>query len=260
MTKNDATDSGDVTAIERIDMDNSQDPLQIALHQQRYDFALNLITREDSVLEIGTGTGGFSNTLAAHCRSYTGLEFDAAACDATRKRLDGRGMVVQGDAQAMPFANEAYSVIVCLEVLEHLTDYRKGVREIWRCLKPGGHAIISVPYRRRGGKSDINPYHLYEPGEEELVGAFRCHFGNVERWYHYFEETPLMTAARALHLRRILGLGSMYRDLSLGLPGAVSKIKIGPEKTGYRLGLLIAASRRKACPENVPQASNLAGK
>jgi len=253
MMKNDTTGSGGITAIERIDMEHCQDPLQLVLHQQRYDFVLNLIAREDTVLEIGTGTGGFSKTLTAHCLSYTGVEFDTAACDATRKLVDGRGVVVQGDAQALPFANETFSVIVCLEVLEHLADYRKGVREIWRCLKAGGRAIVSVPYRRRGGKSDINPYHLYEPGEQELADALRCHFETVETWYQYFEETALMTAARTLHLRRILGFESRYRDLSLGLPGAVSKIRIAREKTGYRLGLLIKASQRKAHPENIPQ-------
>jgi ubiquinone/menaquinone biosynthesis C-methylase UbiE len=243
--KNDATEAGNVTAMERIDMEDCQDALQVALHQQRYDFVLKHIHREDIVLEIGTGTGAFSKTLVARCISYTGLEFDAAACEITRRRLEGRGVVVQGDAQALPFATQTYSAIVCLEVLEHLADYRKGVREIYRCLKSDGRAIISVPYRRRGGKSTINPYHLYEPGEAELVAAFKSHFSKVQTWYQYFEETAFMTAARLFHLRRVLGLTSVYRDLSRGLPSAISKIRIGPEGTGCRLGLLISASQPK---------------
>ena len=163
-------------AVERLDLEQSNDRLQVALHQQRYDFVLARLRPEDCVLEVGTGTGGFSRMVAGRCKEFTGLEFDASACGLTRSRLQGRGAVFQGDAQAMPFPSRAFSVVVCLEVLEHLEDYRRAVGEIHRCLKPDGRAMISVPYRRRGGPNPGNRFHIYEPGERELVAAFSKYF------------------------------------------------------------------------------------
>jgi len=233
------------TVVERLDCENSQDALQVFLHQQRYDFTLGRIDPQDAVLEIGTGSGVFSTILARHCLSYTGLEFDTEACDLTRARLNGRGTLVQGDAQALPFASESCSAAVCLEVLEHLPDYRKAVREIHRCLRPEGRAIISVPYRKHGGRNPLNPFHLYEPGEAELIEVFRQFFGKVDVWYQYFEETPVMTAARILRLRRVLGLASVYRSLAFGDPSALKSVKIGNRGKGMNFTLLLVASDRK---------------
>jgi hypothetical protein len=106
-------------------------------------------------------------------------------------------------------------------------------------------AIVSVPYRRVGGKSKTNEYHVYEPGEEELVSLFQQLFSTVEVRYQYFEETWPMSLARTLHLRRLLGLHRAYADLSAGTPAALEKLHIHPQPRGMKLGLIVAASGRK---------------
>jgi SAM-dependent methyltransferase len=40
----------------------------------------------------------------------------------------------------------SFDLVVCTQVLEHCDDPWQGVREIRRILKPGGHAIVSVPH------------------------------------------------------------------------------------------------------------------
>jgi ubiquinone/menaquinone biosynthesis C-methylase UbiE len=236
-------------AVERLDCENSLDALQVWLHTQRYNFTLERIYAQDAVLEIGTGSGFFSNILAGRCLEYTGLEFDAGACETTRRQLQGRGTLVQGDAQALPFPSASFSAEVCLEVLEHLPDYRKAMREIHRCLRPEGRVIISVPYRKYGGKNPGNPFHLYEPGEAELIEAFQQLFGKVEVWYQYFEETAIMTAARIFRLRQLLGLASIYRNLSLGESSTLKKVRIGSRGDGMKITLLLVASERRPAPQ-----------
>src|SRR5436190_12920609 len=235
-------------AVERLDLESSGDAAQVFLHKQRYDFALARLSRKDSVLEVGTGTGFFSNILAGHCASYTGLEIDPESCEETRRRVGERGTVVQGDAQALPFPDGSFSAAVALEVLEHIPDYRKALREIHRCLRQDGRIIISVPYRRIGGKTALNPYHVYEPGENELVQAFRHYFRNVETFYQYFAETTLMTAARVLHVRRFFGLAQIYGDLWGGVPAVLDRVKIDSLGAGMRICLLLAASNKRNIP------------
>jgi ubiquinone/menaquinone biosynthesis C-methylase UbiE len=233
-------------AVERLDLEQSSDRLQVALHQQRYDFVLARLRPEDSVLEVGTGTARFSQMVAGRCKEFTGLEYDPGACELTRSRLQGRAAVFQGDAQAMPFPSGSFSVVVCLEVLEHLQDYRRAVGEIHRCLKPGGRAMVSVPYRRRGGPNPRNRFHIYEPGERELVATFSQCFSRVETFYQYFEESALMTLGRVLHLRSLLGLAPVYRDLALGTPETTARIRIATKAGGWKINLLLLVAEPRS--------------
>lgn len=233
--------SDDSGAVERLDADHSSDALQVFLHKQRYSFALERISREDAVLEVGTGVGCFSKMLVDYGVAFTGLEYDPGACQCTRERVNGRGIVVEGDAQQLPFADASFTVVVCLEVLEHLRDYRAAVAEIHRCLRPGGRAIISVPYRKRGMANPPNPFHLYEPGEVELRQVFEQHFEKVDAHYQYFQETACMTFARKCHVRRFLGLAGRYRELSQGVPSALANVKIGKAGKGMTIILLLVA-------------------
>ena len=235
-------------AVERLDLERTDDRLQVALHQQRYDFVLARLSPEDSVLEVGTGTGGFSQKVAGTCKKYAGLEYDASACEVTRSRLGGHAAVLQGDAQAMPFPSGSFSAVVCLEVLEHLEHYRKAVGEIHRCLRPEGRAMISVPYRRIGGPNPSNRFHLYEPGEKELVAEFRRYFTRVETFYQYFEEPRWMTLARVLHLRSVVGLASVYRDLALGTPETTARLQVATKPGGLKINLLLVAAEPRTTP------------
>ena len=229
--------------LERMDITKSEDALQLVLHRNRYDFVLARLLPGQDVLEIGTGLGNLTRELLPKCGSYAGVEYDPAACAEARRRTGAE--ILEADARELPFADNRFSFIVCLEVLEHLGDYQSGVRHIHRCLRPDGVAIVSVPYRRSGGPSRANPYHVYEPGEDELVSLFHRLFANVETHYQFFEETPWMTLARRLHIRRLVGLDGIYADLSAGLPHAVSRLRIGPERQGLVEGLMVVASGKK---------------
>jgi SAM-dependent methyltransferase len=227
-----------IAAKERLDTATTPDRLQERLHEQRFEFVLNQLGEVESVLELGTGVGSFSPRLAARCRRYTGVDYDAESAAQTSKRLLGKGEVLQADARSLPFPPRSFSAIVCLEVLEHLGDWRAGVSEIHRCLVPDGMAVLSVPFRLRGGKSDTNPFHLYEPGENELLSLLLQRFKSVIVHYQFFRETLAMGIARRLHLRRVLGLVEPYRALSAGSPEALSHLQISQKAPGLKLHLL----------------------
>jgi len=233
--------------LERMDIGKSEDQLQIKLHRNRYDFVLSKLPAGQRVLEIGTGLGFFSKELLPRCSSYVGVEFDPEACREACRQTGGAD-IRQADARRLPFEADQFSFIVCLEVLEHLGDYQAGVHNIHRCLRPDGMAILSVPYRRIGGKSRTNEYHLYEPGEEELTSLLRKLFSSVQVFYQYFEETWLMTFSRVLHIRKFTGTARIYGDLAAGLPHATARLKIAERSKGFREGLIIVVSGKKPSP------------
>lgn len=50
-----------------------------------------------------------------------------------------------GNSLDIPLPNNSFDVIVCSEVLEHIPDIDRAVREIYRIIKPSGILIVSSP-------------------------------------------------------------------------------------------------------------------
>ncbi|QAA82882.1 SAM-dependent methyltransferase [Aequorivita sp. H23M31] len=53
---------------------------------------------------------------------------------------------VKADICDLPFSNNEFDFIICNHVLEHIPDDTKAMQELYRILKPGGLAILQVPY------------------------------------------------------------------------------------------------------------------
>ena len=52
---------------------------------------------------------------------------------------------VKADICNLPFSDNAYDVIFCNHVLEHIADDTKAMHELFRVLKPGGMGIFQIP-------------------------------------------------------------------------------------------------------------------
>jgi SAM-dependent methyltransferase len=55
-----------------------------------------------------------------------------------------------GDAASLPLQDCSFDTVICIHVLEHVDDDRQVISELYRVLKPGGSAIVSVPLRLDG--------------------------------------------------------------------------------------------------------------
>lgn len=50
------------------------------------------------------------------------------------------------NVESLTFENEMFDVVISEDMFEHVRDYKKGYREIFRVLKPGGYHIFTVPF------------------------------------------------------------------------------------------------------------------
>lgn len=55
---------------------------------------------------------------------------------------------VKADICNLPFSNDKFDLIICNHVLEHIPDDTKAMSELFRILKPGGYAVLQVPYEK----------------------------------------------------------------------------------------------------------------
>ena len=103
------------------------------------------------VLEIGAGMGNLSRLLVRGRERYVATDIDDEHLGRLQNRLQhwSRLQVARCDvANAQDFApfQSALDSVVCLNVLEHISDDHAGLRNIYSVLEPGGRAILLVPH------------------------------------------------------------------------------------------------------------------
>lgn len=97
------------------------------------------------LLESGCGLGRWVRFLTDKGYDITGLELSQEAVDETLKHWPDLKMV-QGDASHAPFNDGTFDGIISLGVVEHWPEGPHiPLADMYRILKPGGIAIISVP-------------------------------------------------------------------------------------------------------------------
>ena len=102
------------------------------------------------VLEVGCGIGvdGLEWKLAGN--QYTGLDYNFPSVQITRDRFEDAerdGGFTNGDAENLPFRDGSFDLIYSFGVLHHTPGTQKAIDEVYRCLVPGGKAIIMLYYK-----------------------------------------------------------------------------------------------------------------
>ena len=108
------------------------------------------------ILDVGCGSG--RHTCAAYRLENVSvigmdLSFEDVSEAAGRLRLHDRmgehgggiWCVHVADIRNLPFKDAFFDLVICSEVLEHIPDHQKAVREVLRVLKLQGDLVVSVP-------------------------------------------------------------------------------------------------------------------
>ena len=134
----------------------SYDELCIDYARDRFAHVAGLPDRPyGRALEIGAGTGFFSLNLA-----QAGILDEVVVTDISRGMVDvavrnGRalGVPIEGrvaDAEALPFADGEFDLVLGHAVLHHIPDVELALRECLRVLRPGGRLVFCGEPTERG--------------------------------------------------------------------------------------------------------------
>jgi fatty-acid O-methyltransferase len=84
-----------------------------------------------------------------HPGSYTGLDYNPEGIAFCRRRHNLPGLeFVQGDAEAMPFADESFDAVINIEASYCYPRFPRFLAEVARVLRPGAH-FLYADWRRR---------------------------------------------------------------------------------------------------------------
>jgi SAM-dependent methyltransferase len=100
------------------------------------------------------GNTGFRNSVLLECSPRPNPKrlhiyqqvfgrYLASDCDLASHRAAVKMDLTREDDIARHL--DAFDIILCSHVLEHIRDYPTALRNLWRMLKPGGYAVLQVP-------------------------------------------------------------------------------------------------------------------
>ena len=157
-------------------------PVQI----EAYFLALNkYVDEEAKVIDIGFGLGYGLNILSIKARDVNGVDIDEKVLHHCKNTIAGRNPRLNFleifDGYNLPFPDNSFDVITCIDVIEHVEDYNRLITEMIRVTRKG--IFLSTPNRRiENTNSDGTPknyWHLREWSFDQLNEIVKK-FGQVE--------------------------------------------------------------------------------
>lgn len=124
-----------------------------------------------NLIDLGCGNMPFKEFLLDLVNTYDSLDLWPYSEEVT----------YVGDIQDMSMIDSAaYDSAICLEVLEHVPDPQRAIREIYRILKPSGILVISVPHLSRIHNAPYDYFRFTSYGLAHLLRSVG--FNIVDIW------------------------------------------------------------------------------
>lgn len=184
------------------------------LHDDKteYNFAKQLISNNDKVLDVGSGRGVFRQYIDSEY--YQGLDFSTKAIELAKE--DGINVLPTPIQDHADEHISFYDVVVLFQLIEHISDVEGFIKASVKCLKPGGKIIIATPDNDGFIKSAVNcalnlpPHHILHWNEKSLSSLANRFNLEVETVYRepvvHVHQSWWYTTIINSYIHKLLGL------------------------------------------------------
>jgi SAM-dependent methyltransferase len=132
----------------------SQNPTRRWLHSMRRDWIVGAIQRYSAgtggtAIEIGPGSGVYLPELLSRFHRVFVADIERAFLEQSRRICpdEERLTVEVDDITRTRLPADTFDLVLCSEVVEHISDSKSAIVGMSRILRPGGVLILSTPHR-----------------------------------------------------------------------------------------------------------------
>lgn len=126
----------------------------------RGELIYNLLEYCDSILDIGCASGYYTKLYSKKCNVIYGIDPNKDLIEKAKKENPEIKFIVS-NAEKLPFKNENFDFVVLSDVLEHVENENKSMKEVYRVLKKNGEVIITAPHKGLFRFFDVDNYSWY---------------------------------------------------------------------------------------------------
>jgi ubiquinone/menaquinone biosynthesis C-methylase UbiE len=111
----------------------------------KYQAALKHLDINDSVIDVGCGTGLFFNHVVADAQTVVGVDISRSLLLQAKERARAFFNVhlVQADADHLPFRDACFNVVLAFTLLQNMPKPLETLSELRRSAKQGAHVVVS---------------------------------------------------------------------------------------------------------------------
>jgi SAM-dependent methyltransferase len=174
------------------------------------------------VLDVGTGTGRLPRALLFQPRfrgRIVGLDLSRRMLARAARSADayaGRITFIWQDARVLPFRDNTFDAVSCLEVLEFTPDPEEVLRELVRVLRPGGVLVTS---NRIGPDARLLPRRAFQPAAfNALLGRLPLEEVRTQTWQVDYDLVWGVKVGTPKGARRVAPVPSLCRRAPTAAP------------------------------------------
>jgi SAM-dependent methyltransferase len=111
---------------------------------------------EDDLLEVACGSGVFLKKFASHVKSVAGVDYSELMTGMAKKKhknriAAGTAEIKHGEASELPWEDDRFSAATSMGSFMGFPKPLESLKEIYRVLRPGGRAVISIEWNADDG-------------------------------------------------------------------------------------------------------------
>jgi len=104
------------------------------------------LNSDSFILEVGCGTGNYTRYWLNSSTRICGLDLSRRMLRKAASKIDSdKLMLIQADAEHLPFKDSCFDAVLSINTLEHLDDIPQALREMKRVTKNSERIVVSTP-------------------------------------------------------------------------------------------------------------------
>ena len=207
-------------------------------YYSRYTEVLKMIEKVGLVLDLGCADGLYSQAISNRNNEVVGIDINIDFLHKERQSNSLSFLVANG--KELPFKDETFNAILCVDVIDHVSNDEQVLSEIYRVLKPNGQLVISIPNRNFPFTYDPINFVLGKINRRMPIGIWG--FGH-KRIYSFEHVTSLLKKYRF----NIVQTRYLTHDLAACFENYLSTIfqwvGVREKKKSHRIGTVSHARR-----------------